>query len=180
VRVVFFALLASLLTLLGCGIAVDRPGSDSLTAAQQQAVTNDVRAFMNGVAQDVSQNGVTAWRKHFEDTPSFFMAVNGAVAFQDSQSFTQALPGLTRMFKRVELKWNDVRIDPLTTSFAIVGSSYHEMLTGPDDQVMPSDGFFTALAQKVGAQWQFRNVHWSALIPSPLPTTPPSPSAKEK
>jgi hypothetical protein len=174
-RVGSFVLLAALLTLAGCGIAVDRPG-DSLSAAQQQTVTDDVRAFMNDVAQNVTQNGVTAWRKHFKDSPSFFMAVNGALAFQDSQTFTQALPNLTRMFKRVELKWSDVRVDPLTISFATIGSSYHEMLTGPDDQVTPSEGFFTALAEKRGGQWQFRNVHWSA----PIPAAGASPSTKEK
>jgi hypothetical protein len=150
------------------GCHVDTFAEHSLTAAQQQTITNDVRSFMNEVAQDVTQNGVTAWRKHFEDSPAFFMAVNGALAFPDSQSFTQGMPKLASMFKHIELTWgNGVRVDPLSVSFATVASLYHEKLTDADGHVMQSDGFFTALAEKRGGQWQFRNVHWS--VP-PAPT----------
>jgi hypothetical protein len=173
------ALLFASIGLTGCH--VDTFGENSLTAAQQQAVTTEVRAFMNEVAQDVTQNGVTAWRKYFEDSPAFFMAVNGALVFPDSQSFTQAIPNLASTFKRIDLKWDgDARVDPLRIDLATVASSYHEKLTGADDQIMPSDGFFTALAEKRGGQWQFRNVHWSVPVPAPIPAAAPSPKTKEK
>jgi hypothetical protein len=152
--------------------------------AQQQDVTNEVRAFMNDVARDVTQNGVTAWRKHFEDSPSFFMAVNGEMVFPDSQSFTQGMPNLARTFKRIDLKWGEeIRVDPLTVRLASVGTAYHEELayvSGIDGGLAHAKGFFTALAEKRGEHWQFRNVHWSASIPAPIPAAAASSNTKEK
>jgi hypothetical protein len=171
-RLIWAALLAAAMGLAGCG---NRGGEGSLTVEEQQTVTGGVRHLMTDVAQDVTKNGPIAWRSHFEDVPSFFMAVNGQMMFSDSQSVTQGIQNVARMFKHIDLTWGEVRVDPLSSQFASVASPYHETITTADDQVLQSDGFFTALAEKRDGQWQFRNVHWSVPVPAAVPT----PTAKE-
>jgi hypothetical protein len=171
-RLVWAALLFAAIGLAGCA---NRGDDASLTAEEQQAVRADVRHLMSDVAHDVTQNGPIAWRSHFEDVPSFFMAVNGQMMFSDNQSASQGTQNVAHLFKHIDLTWGEVRVDPLSLRFASVASPYHETLTGSDDHVMQSDGFFTALAEKHDGQWQFRNVHWSVPVPAAVPT----PNAKE-
>lgn len=159
----------------GCAPGVDVPGRP-LSQDQQQHITNDVRRFMQDVAHDVTQDGPMAWRKHFEDTPSFFMAVNGEMAFPDSQSATQGIQNVARTYKKINLQWgDDVRVDPLTPGLASVATAYHDFITLADDQHLDSKGFFTAVAENRAGQWQFLNVHWS--VPAPLPGPTPGKSA---
>jgi len=56
--------------------------SRSLTAPRALAVDRDVRAYANAVAHDVTQEGPAAWRRHFADSPSFFMASEGTLCFR--------------------------------------------------------------------------------------------------
>lgn len=159
-------------TSLGCG-HVD-VHSSSLPADAQQSITNGVRRFMDAVAQDVTHDGPSAWRKHFEDTPSFFMAVNGQLAFGDSRSATQGIQDAARAYKHIDLHWGDtVRVDPLTPNLAIVAAPYHEVLTTADNQQIISNGFFTGLAENHNGEWQFRDVHWS--VPAPPANASASP-----
>lgn len=140
----------------------------ALTAEEHEAVTDGVRAFMRNVAHDVSQGGPAAWRPHFADTPAFFMAVNGALAFHDSESATEGIRNVAKTFKSIALQWGDeIRVDPLTGRFAAVGTTYREMLTTPDGGTVTSNGFFTAVAEKQNGQWEFRDVHWS--VPAAMP-----------
>jgi hypothetical protein len=169
-RRVFYLLMITLLAATGCGrVHVET----ALTPDEQQAVTDGVRAFMHGVAHDVSKDGPTAWRAHFEDTPAFFMAVNGQLAFHDNRSAMEGIQTVAQTFKNIQLQWGDeIRVDPLTAKFAVVATSYHEALTTTNDQQLTSNGFFTAVAQNIGGQWQFRDVHWSvpaAAAPSATP-----------
>jgi hypothetical protein len=148
----------------GCGLRVE----SSLTQDERQTETEGMCAFMRNVAHDVSNEGPAAWRKHFEDTPAFFMAVNGALAFHDSQSASEGIQKVAKTFKSIELQWGDeIRVDPLTAKFAAVGTTYREVLTTPEGQTVMSNGYFTAVAEKENGQWQFRNVHWS--VPAAMP-----------
>jgi len=151
-------LLGAWLWAAGCGLQVE----SSLTPEEQRTETDGVRAFMRNVAHDISKGGPAAWRPHFEDTPAFFMAVNGALAFHDSRSATEGIQNVAKAFKSIELQWGDeIRVDPLTAKFAVVATTYREMLTTPDGQTVMSNGFFTAVAEKQNGSWQFRDVHWS-------------------
>jgi hypothetical protein len=123
---------------------------------------------MGAVAHDISQDGPSAWRKHFADSPAFFMAADGHLAFPDSASATAGIQGLTRALKHIELQWgNDLRVDPLTADLAVVAASYHEVLTGVTGQSLDTTGFFTATAEYRQGRWQFRNAHWSSAAPMP-------------
>jgi hypothetical protein len=56
--------------------------SQSITSAHAVVVEQDVRQLMQSVARDVTQQGPLAWLKYFESGPSFFMGVNGQIAFR--------------------------------------------------------------------------------------------------
>ena len=78
-----------LATILAAGCGSRRPvpsESPSLTAAQTATVQANVRTFAQAVAHDVTQDGPGAWRKHFSQSPSFFMVVEGHMAFPNRES----------------------------------------------------------------------------------------------
>jgi hypothetical protein len=153
----------------GCSLHTNTGGNpSSLTPAQKAAVDQDVRRFVSAVAHDVTQEGPAAWRKHFADDPSFFLASDGFLQFPSRQAATQGIENLTHVIKHVELNWgDDLRVDPLTPDFAQVATSWHEFLLDANGHEISESGFFTGLAEHRNGQWQFRNAHWSVATPSP-------------
>jgi hypothetical protein len=152
----------------GCGNFADHPRP--LTQERRSAIENSVRQFTATVAHDVTQDGPIAWRRFFAEGPQFFMAVNGTLAFPDGQSAANAIPEIARQFKHIELRWgNDLRLDVLTENLCNVATSYTETI-----ELQPGNagfqgtqaGYFTGLAENQNGQWQFRNAHWSAPVPS--------------
>jgi hypothetical protein len=141
----------------------------SLTPARASAIDDSVRAFMRTVAHDITQEGPTAWRRHFADSPSFFMASEGHLVFPNSASATAAIQDLPRTIKQIELRWgDDLRVDPLTPDLAVVAASYHEIQVSPEGRRLEEAGFFTGTAEHRDGRWQFRNAHWS-VVPPPAP-----------
>jgi hypothetical protein len=158
------AIVLTFLSCVGCG-------TQPLTPSRAAAVESGVRAFMGTVAHDVTQDGPAAWRKHFADSPAFFMAADGHLAFPDSASATAGIQNLTRTIKHIELQWgNDLRVDPLTADLAAVAASYHETIVGATARSLDASGYFTATAEHRQGGWQFRNAHWSSA--APMPTLP--------
>jgi hypothetical protein len=142
-------------------------GSPSLTAVRTAAVQDGVRTFMRSVAHDISQEGPSAWRRHFADSPSFFMASEGHLVFPNSASATAGIQDVARSIKQIELRWgDDLRIDPLTPDLAVVAASYHEVQVMADGVRVNETGFFTGIAERQGGRWQFRNAHWSVAGPA--------------
>jgi len=140
--------------------------AQALTPGTRAAVTASVRRFALAVAQDVTAHGPTAWRRYFSDTPSFFMAVNGQLQFADSAAASRAIAALPAMIRRMELTWGeDLGIDPLTAHYAVVASSYSEVQVNPQGQAHTDRGYFTAVAERHGGEWTFRDVHWSSAVP---------------
>jgi hypothetical protein len=75
-RLAFWISLLALVTSSGWQTHSDPVDNLGLTSAQKHVIEDSVRRFVLGVAHDVSQEGPTAWRRHFVDSPPFFMAVN--------------------------------------------------------------------------------------------------------
>jgi hypothetical protein len=152
----------------GCHMHHDRRGGpESLTPERAAAVTGEVRAFMQSVAQDVTRDGPTAWRREFADTPAFFMAVDGRMAFADSAAVTAGLPAVAAMIKQIELKWgDDLRVDPLTRNLAVVGTSWHEVQVDAAGKRVEESGYFTGVVEYREGRWQFRDAHWSLVAPA--------------
>jgi hypothetical protein len=173
----WFLLLAAASS-VGCGAR--HPASaepPSLTPAQAAAVESGVQAFARDVARDVTRDGPSAWRKHFADTPSFFMAVDGRMVFPNSASATTGIQAAAGAFKQIDLQWgNDLRVDPLAASLAVMAASYHEIRVDAAGAREDETGFFTGTAEygatPSGPRWQFRNVHWSAAVSQPVPPRP--------
>jgi hypothetical protein len=168
-------LLLVVVTAVGCGTFHNsRENSQALTPARRAAVEEDVRRFALNVAHDVTQDGPIAWRKHFSDSPSFFMAVNGKLALSSGQAAAQAIPEIARTYKHIELRWgDDLRVDVLTPELAVMAASWNEVVDLADGKRLVESGYFTGVVENRNGQWQFRDAHWSA--PVPAATTPISP-----
>jgi hypothetical protein len=145
--------------------------SQTLLPERAAAVDEGVRVFMRAVAHDVTQDGPSAWRKHFADDPAFFMAAEGVLVLPNSAAATATIQELTRSIKHIELQWGeDLRVDPLTADFAVVGCTYHELRVDTNGQRIDERGYFTGTAELRDGRWQFRNAHWSVIVPpSPVP-----------
>ncbi|HEX8815944.1 MAG TPA: hypothetical protein VF753_10625 [Terriglobales bacterium] len=138
-----------------------------MSADQKQAVVNDVTRFILTVGHDVTQDGPNAWRKYFADSPEFFMASEGAMAFPSSQAATQGIQAFAKTIDHMQLLWgDDLRIDPLTPALAVVGTSWHEIRVDTQGKTVDEAGYFTGVVEKRNGQWQFRDAHWSSLHPA--------------
>jgi len=132
------------------------------SAAPSPAVENSVREFTRDVARDVTADGPIAWSKYFENTPAFFMAVNGKMAFPSGASAMAGIPDVAKMYKHIDLTWgDDLRVDVLTPALAGIATTYHETLIDAADHRIEANGFFTGIAEFRDGRWQFRNAHWS-------------------
>jgi hypothetical protein len=139
----------------------------TLSAADSSEVRQGVRSFMQSVAHDVTRQGPRAWTRYFDDSPAFFMAVDGQVAFASGTAARDGIPKVALMFRRIELHWgSDLRIDPLTPQLALVAVPWREVLTGSNGHVMKQTGFFTGIAEYRQEHWQFRDAHWSSPVSS--------------
>jgi hypothetical protein len=168
-RLTLCALVLATSALTGCGPQPAAPGgAQALTPERAAQVDSGVRAFMRTVALDVTRDGPSAWRKHFSDTPAFFMAVDGLMAFPDSATATKGIQGAAADIKHIELTWgSDLRVDPLTPDLAMVATTWHELQDKADGKHLDESGFFTGVAELQDDRWQFRDAHWSE------PATPP-------
>jgi len=139
-----------------------------MTPAERMAVEESVRGFMARVSQEVTTEGPTAWSKEFENGPNFFMASEGKLAFASGEAAAKAIPELPKIIKKIALRWeNDLRVDVLAPSLAVVGTTYQEVRESPDGDELTENGYFTGLAEQQGGEWRFRDVHWSVVPPEP-------------
>ncbi len=145
--------------------------SQALTPARAAAVEESARAFMRAVAHDVTQDGPAAWRKHFSESPSFFMASEGRLVFPNRAAATKGIQDFARTIKHIELRWgDDLRVDPLTSDLAIVAATWHEVQVSVEGKRVETTGFFTGCVEYQNGRWQFRDAHWS--VAAPLPAVP--------
>ena len=156
VRRARIALFAGILT-----VTAGAASSQQLSKAEATTVANGVRTFMAAVADGVTQRGPTAWRSYFADTPAFFMAVDGHLAFDSSDAATRGIQDVAKSIPHIELLWGDARIDPLTPRLAMVAAPYHELQIDAEGRRKVVEGYFTALTELGPSGWHFRNAHWS-------------------
>jgi Domain of unknown function (DUF4440) len=159
--------LSAALAAAGCG--ADRgaaTGANAPAAQARSAEEDSVRAFVHAVAAAVSREGPGAWRRAFADGPEFLMAVNGQLVFPDAAAAARGIEALTHTLPKIELRFgDDLRVDVLTGTFALVGSSYAEVQTDAQGRQHTDRGYFTGLAERRDGQWRLRSAHWSSLPP---------------
>jgi hypothetical protein len=141
-------------------------GPRQLTSTRTVEVDKEVRAFARDVARGVTQEGPTAWRRYFSESPEFFMAAEGRLAFPNGASAIAALPDVARTIRQIDLQWGEeMRVDPLTPDLAVMATPYHEIRTNAAGDRVNEAGYFTATTEYRGGRWQFRNAHWSVVVP---------------
>ena len=142
--------------------------SQSLTPARAAAVREDVRAFMQRVAVDVTRDGPLAWCRYLDTSPVFFMAVNGQMAFPNGAAAQEGTQKFAQTINHIQLKWgDDLRVDPLTAELAVVAVSWSEVQLDTERHRVDEAGYFTGLAEYREEHWQLRDAHWSAPVPTP-------------
>ena len=138
-------------------MAVDQP--DKL-----QAVQDSVRLMVGSIANDVTSDGPVAWLTYFEQTPGFFMASDGKLQFSNNDSATNFIRNtLVKSVSKIGLQWNNIRIEPLSTTLASIAAGFHENITVNPGNTISIDGYFTAIAEQTPKGWKLHNAHWSMI-----------------
>jgi len=159
---VAFGCVCTMMLLIGCG-----KSNTPLSTAESSAVKDSVSKMVAHIGTDVSTHGPAAWINYFENNAGFFMSSDGALAFKDypsAKSFT--LGTVVKNFKKISLGWKNLRVDPLTATYASLGADFHEdisMANGPKQSI---DGYFTATAHFDGSRWRLRNMNWAIKTPA--------------
>jgi len=165
-RIIF---LTAAMTFAGCVASAGATEAQQLTQRRAAEVNHAVRAMMKTVAHDVTQDGPLAWLKYFDMGPTFFMAVNGQMAFTNAAAAQDGTRKFAQTTRHIELAWgDDLRVDPLTADLAMVASSWHETIIDNAGHKTDGAGYFSGLVENRDGHWQFRDAHWS----SPAPTCP--------
>jgi hypothetical protein len=160
-RVKLFTLVGLILLISSC-----HNNTDSLTTAQRSIVMDSVQLMVDSIAKAISHEGPIAWIRYFENSPDFYMASEGQLAFTNNDSLANFLKNTyTKSVSKIELSWNNVRIDPITSKIAAVAAIFHEDITDFAGRKIPSDGYFTGIAHQTSQGWQLKNAHWS-IIPT--------------
>jgi len=159
------AILMMAVACAACGTRqTDSVKSQPLSARREAAIDVDVRAFAFDVARDITAEGPAAWRRHFSESPAFFMAADGNLQFPDSASATAGIQALTRTIQHIDLKWSDnLRVDALAPDLALIATPYHEIIVTSSGSRVDSTGFFTGVTEFRDGRWRFRNAHWSSI-----------------
>jgi SnoaL-like domain len=160
-RVKLFTLVGLILLISSC-----YNNTDSLTTAQRSIVMDSVQLMVDSIAKAISHDGPIAWIRYFENSPDFYMASEGQLAFTNNDSLANFLKNtFTKTVSKIELSWSQVRIDPFTSKIAAVAAIFHEDITDFAGRKTPSDGYFTGIAHQTSKGWQLQNAHWS-IIPT--------------
>lgn len=149
---------------LFCFIISCRNKGETYTSNLFSVVRDSVQIMAGSIAKDVSREGPVAWLRYFENTPGFFMASEGRLVFPNYDSATNFTKNtLVKSMSKIELHWNNIHIDPLTTTLAGMSAAYHEDITYYDGRKIPYDGYFTGIAEQTSDGWKLRNAHWSTI-----------------
>lgn len=157
-------LFLSLLILLPACHSRVTPGMDE---AEGRAVQDTVRQWAARMAEDVTNGGPKVWLRYFERSPQFFMASEGKLLFPSNDSADAFVGTLATVISRIDLRWGNIRVDPLASNLALMAAPFHEAITDTAGHVMPADGFFTAIAERTPEGWRLRNAHWSLVGRAP-------------
>jgi chemotaxis protein CheY-P-specific phosphatase CheC len=117
-----FAFIGTMLFINSC-----RNNAGSLTKEQSSIVKDSVQQMFGSIATAVSHEGPLAWLRYFENSPDFYMAAGGQLVFPDNQSATHFLKNIyAKSVSSIELRWKDIRIDPLSSRTAGIAAIFHE------------------------------------------------------
>ena len=148
-----------------CFISSCSNNTESFTPKERSLVKDSVQLMAESIAKDISREGPIIWLRYFENTPDFFMAADGQLEFPNIDTATNFINNiLIKIMPKIQLRWSNIRIAPLTAKLASVSAVYHEDITDPTGKTTPHDGYFTGIAHQTPQGWKLRNAHWSSMV----------------
>lgn len=122
----------------------------------------DAEAFFAAIPARLARAGPLAWLDLFESGPAFFMASDGAVAFEDRAAAEAFLAEFAPTVANMRLEWVEPRVDPLTPSVVVVSSAYVEDIALTDGTTSRFSGQVTGVLRRSSGGWRIQHLHWSS------------------
>ena len=139
-----------------------RQKTAKLTPAGSAMVKDSAVKLMTNIENDISAKGPAAWLNYFDDSPGFFMASDGKIAFTSYASARKfVLDTLAKIIPRIKLVWNNIKTEPLANNAVFIAAGFNEDLTDTKGLTQHTHGYFTAIAGPGGNHWKLKNLHWS-------------------
>ena len=105
--------------------------------------------MMDMAAKDIFYDGPLSWLKYFKNTPEFYMASGGQMIFPSHDSATKFIKELVKQIqKKIELRWSNIRVDPMSNKFANVAVIWNKDLTDFSGNQTSHRGYFSAVSEK--------------------------------
>lgn len=120
-----------------------------------------VPALAESIRIDLSRNGPRAWLRYFERSPSFYMASEGKVVFPGYAAAESAMAAFAPTVRAMDLRWLDLRVEPLGPGAATLRSSFDETITDTGGHVTRFSGYVSGIAVRGDSGWKLRSLHWS-------------------
>jgi hypothetical protein len=118
--------------------------------------------MFEGIPDLLATQGPPGWLVVFEDTPSFLMASDGAVAFPSRDSAVAFLHGFAPTVAAMELDWRDIRITALAPGLAVIAAGYDERIIMVAGDTVAFGGYVTGVARSRDGVWRLQQLHWSS------------------
>lgn len=133
-----------------------------ITPEQSATVKTNITQLADSIAFNITKNGPIAWLKYFDHSPAFFMVSDGQLVFPDQQAADKFITGtLVKGISKIDLSWNNLRVDVLSPDMALMAAGFHEDITDSKGITTQYNGYFTGIAQQTNKGWQLRDAHWS-------------------
>ena len=134
----------------------------TFTANDAATVKAGVQKLADSTEKAMLDKGPLGWLDYFENSPDFFMASDGSLSFSDYNTADLFIKNtLVKQISKINLKFIDMRIDPLSAQTATMGANFHEYMLDASNKSKEIDGYFTATAHLTDKGWKYRNLHWS-------------------
>ena len=92
------------------------------------------------------------------------MASDGQLVFPTIDTATSFINNnLVKIIHNIELRWSNIRIDPLANKLASISAEFHEDITDSTGKMTPPDGYFSGIAHQTLEGWKLHNAHWSSI-----------------
>jgi len=136
--------------------------AETLTPEERSIVRDSIVLMTSSIAKDLSNEGPAAWLKYFENAPGFFMVSDGQLVFPDIETAKKFIKTtLVKIMPKIELRWSNIQIEPLTLKLASISAVYSEDITDSAGKTTLHKGYFTAIAHQSTQGWKLHNAHWS-------------------
>ena len=132
---------------------------------QTDGVQDGVSRMATAIVRDLHNDGPNAWLQYFSRSQQFFMASNGQLVFRNYDSATVFVHEYAKKVRRVDLTWNNIRIDSLAPNLAVMAASFSEIQTFANGEQEAPAGYFTGIVEYTPSGWKLRNAHWSESCP---------------